>query len=151
MNKVAADFFPLHSFSCSLWEPSFYILSPWIWLLSIPHRGRIIQYLSSCVQHLSLSIRPSMLVYKFPSFLRLRNILLYRYTTFCLSILLTDSSMLKKSSCQCRRCGFDLGLERSPGKGNDSPLHYSCLACESPWTEPGGLKSMGSQKLDIVT
>ena len=57
----------------------------------------------------------------------------------------------KKSTCQCSRCGFDLGLERSPGEGNDSPLQFSCLARESPWTEPGGLKSMGSQKSDIVT
>ena len=30
------------------------------------------------------------------------------------------------------------GLERSPGEGNDNPLHYSCLGM--PWTEePVGL------------
>ena len=35
------------------------------------------------------------------------------------------------------------GSERSPGEGNDNPLHYSCLGI--PWTkEPGGLLSMGS-------
>ena len=35
------------------------------------------------------------------------------------------------------------GSERSPGEGNDNPLHYSCLGI--PWTkDPGGLLSMGS-------
>ena len=38
------------------------------------------------------------------------------------------------------------GLERSPGGWNGNPLQYSCL--ENPWTEnPGGLLSMGSQKV----
>ena len=44
------------------------------------------------------------------------------------------------------------GLERSPGKGNGYPLQYSCW--ETPWTEePGGLHSMGSQRVrhDLVT
>jgi len=50
-----------------------------------------------------------MLVYKFPSFLRLRNILLYRYTTFCLSILLTDSSMLKNPAANAGDVGLILG------------------------------------------
>ena len=37
-------------------------------------------------------------------------------------------------------------LGRSPGEGNDNPLQYSCL--ENPWTEePGGLQSMGSQRV----
>ena len=35
---------------------------------------------------------------------------------------------------------------RSPGEGNDNPLQYSCLG--NPTTEePGGLQSMGSQRL----
>ena len=35
---------------------------------------------------------------------------------------------------------------RSPGEGNGNPLQYSCL--EYPWTEePGGLQSMGSQRV----
>ena len=39
------------------------------------------------------------------------------------------------------------GLERSPGEGNGTPLHFSCL--DNPWTEePGGLQSMGSQRVD---
>ena len=38
------------------------------------------------------------------------------------------------------------GSGRSPGEGNDNPLQYSCL--EIPWTEePGGLQSMGSQRV----
>ena len=37
----------------------------------------------------------------------------------------------KESACQCRRLPGDagslLGLGRSPGVGNGSPLQYSCL------------------------
>ena len=40
-------------------------------------------------------------------------------------------SVVKKSTCQCRRCKRDVGLipesERSPGGGNGNPLQYSCL------------------------
>ena len=36
------------------------------------------------------------------------------------------------------------GLGRSPGEGNGKPLQHSCLG--NPWTEPGRLKSMGSQR-----
>ena len=39
------------------------------------------------------------------------------------------------------------GLERYPGEGKDSPLQYSCLA-KIPWMEkPGGLYSMGLQRV----
>ena len=35
---------------------------------------------------------------------------------------------------------------RSPGRGHGDPLQDSCL--ENPWTEePGGLQSMGSQRV----
>ena len=45
-----------------------------------------------------------------------------------------------------RDVGLILGSGRSPGEGNGNPLQYSCL--ENPWTEePGGLKSMGSQRV----
>ena len=38
------------------------------------------------------------------------------------------------------------GSERSPGEGNAA--HSNILAWEIPWTEePGGLQSMGSQKV----
>ena len=48
--------------------------------------------------------------------------------TFTFTLLFPFSG--KESSCQCRRCkrlGFDRWAERSPGVGNGSPLHYSCL------------------------
>ena len=38
-----------------------------------------------------------------------------------------DVSEGKASACQCRRPTFDPGVGRSPGKGNDNPLQYSCL------------------------
>ena len=39
------------------------------------------------------------------------------------------------------------GLGRSPGVGNGNPLQYSCPR-NSPWTEkPGGLQSMGPQRV----
>ena len=38
------------------------------------------------------------------------------------------------------------GSGRSPGEGNGNPLQYCCLGI--PWTEePGGLQSMGSQRV----
>ena len=33
----------------------------------------------------------------------------------------------KESTCQCRRCGFDPWVRRSPGEGNGNLLQYSCL------------------------
>ena len=33
----------------------------------------------------------------------------------------------KESACQAGGMGLIPGLERSPGKGNDNPFHYSCL------------------------
>ena len=32
----------------------------------------------------------------------------------------------KEFTCQCRRHGFDPGLDRSPGEGNGNPFQYSC-------------------------
>ena len=44
--------------------------------------------------------------------------------------------------------GLIAGLGRSRGGGHGDPLLYSCLENESPWTEvPGGLQSMGSQRV----
>ena len=42
--------------------------------------------------------------------------------------------------------GFIPGLGRSPGIGNGTPLQYSCLE-NSMDREPGGLQSMGQQKI----
>ena len=44
--------------------------------------------------------------------------------------------------------GLIPGLGRSPGRGNGNP-HSIFLAPEIPWSEkPGGLQSMGSQRVD---
>ena len=45
------------------------------------------------------------------------------------------------------------GLGRSPGEGNGNPLQYSCLENPMDRGEPGGLQSMGSQRVrhDLAT
>ena len=56
--------------------------------------------------------------------------------------------MGKESACNAGDLGLIPGLGRSPGEGNDNPFQYSCL--EMPWTEkPGGLQSMGLQRLEM--
>ena len=46
-----------------------------------------------------------------------------------------------------RDVGSVPGMGRSPGGGHGNPLQDSCL--ENPWTEePGGLQSMGSQRVE---
>ena len=44
--------------------------------------------------------------------------------------------------------GLILGLGRSPGEGNGSPLQYSRLE-DSITEELGGLQSMGRKELDV--
>ena len=52
----------------------------------------------------------------------------------------------KESTCNAGDPGLIPGLGRSPGEGNGNPLQYSCL--ENPMEEePGGLQSMGSQRI----
>ena len=56
----------------------------------------------------------------------------------------------KEPACQCRLDGRDAGSipgsGRSPGGGPGNPLQY--LAWRISWTEePGGLLSMGSQRV----
>ena len=46
---------PLSPLLPSLWHPPFHFLFLWIWLLSIPHVSRIIQYFSLCDWLVSLS------------------------------------------------------------------------------------------------
>ena len=56
----------------------------------------------------------------------------------------------KESTCQCRRHKrhrFLLGLGGSPEVGNDNPLQYSCLENSSDREEPGGLQTVGSQRV----
>ena len=55
---------------------------------------------------------------------------------------------VKESTCQCRRCKrwFDPWVGRSHEEG--MATHSSILAWRIPWTEePGGLKSMRSQRV----
>ena len=54
---------------------------------------------------------------------------------------------LPASAGNTRNLGSVPGLERSPKGGNGNQLQYSCLD-RIPWTEePGGLQSMGSQRV----
>ena len=54
----------------------------------------------------------------------------------------TDSSVDKESACNAGDMGSILGLGRSPGEGNVSPLQYFCL--ENPMDrETGRLQSRG--------
>ena len=49
----------------------------------------------------------------------------------------------KESAYNARDLVLIPGLGRPPGGGHGNPLQYSCL--ENPWTESGGLQSMGLQ------
>ena len=52
----------------------------------------------------------------------------------------------KKSVCNAENLGLSPGSRRSPGEGN--VYHFSILAWGIPWTEePGGLQSMGPQRV----
>ena len=53
----------------------------------------------------------------------------------------------KESTCNVGDLDLNPGLGRSPGEGNGNPLQYSCLK-KIPWTEkPGGLQSVGLQRV----
>ena len=52
----------------------------------------------------------------------------------------------KESASNAEDLGLIPELGRSPGEGHGNPLQYSCWRI--PWTEePGGLQSMGSQRV----
>ena len=53
----------------------------------------------------------------------------------------------EQSACNAGGVGLILGLERSPGEGNGNSLQYSCLGNFHGTEEPGGLQSMGSQRV----
>ena len=55
-------------------------------------------------------------------------------------------SVSKESACNVEDSGSIPGSGRSPGEGNGNPLQYSCLE-NSMSEEPGGLQSMGSQRV----
>ena len=45
----------------------------------------------------------------------------------CTVYILSNSRCLILERRRCKRCGFDPGSGRSPGKGNGNTLQYSCL------------------------
>ena len=57
------------------------------------------------------------------------------------------SSDGKELACNAEDLGLIRGLGQSPGEGNGNPS--SILAWKIPWIEePGGLQSMGSQRIE---
>ena len=75
----------------------------------------------------------------------------WRFSHFSLLVMYNSiflgGSHGKESACNAGDLGSILGLGRSPGEENGSALWYSCL--ENPKTEePGGLHSMGSQRVE---
>ena len=55
--------------------------------------------------------------------------------------------MVKNLPAKAGPLGSILGSRRSPGEGNGNPLQYSCLGNSSWPEEPGGLWSVGSQRV----
>ena len=59
----------------------------------------------------------------------------------------SGSSVGKESACSAGDPSLIPGFGRSPGGGHGNPLHLF-LPGESPWREePGGLQSMGLQRV----
>ena len=52
----------------------------------------------------------------------------------------------EESDCNAGNAGLNPGLGRSPGEGNGNPFQYSCLGNPKD-EEPGGLQSVGSQRV----
>ena len=55
-------------------------------------------------------------------------------------------AQMVESACSVGDLGSVPGSERSPGEGNGNPLWYPCLEISID-KEPGGLQSMGSQRI----
>ena len=55
--------------------------------------------------------------------------------------------MIKSLPANAGNSGSIPGLERSPGEENGYPLQYSHLMNPMDREEPGGLQSMGSQRV----
>ena len=72
-----------------------------------------------------------------------------------ISVLVEASLVAQRLNClpAMQETRFDPGLGRSPGEGNGNLLQYSCLENPMDTEEPGGLQSMGSQRVghDWVT
>ena len=75
-------------------------------------------------------------------------ILKIKWSSFCdLNFKVPGGSDSKESACNAEDLDSIPGLERSPGEGNGNSLQYSCLGKFHGTEEPGGLLSMGSQKV----
>ena len=53
----------------------------------------------------------------------------------------------KESACTAGALGSIPGSGRSPGEENGCPVQYSCLENPMDREEPGGLQSVGSQRV----
>ena len=94
---------------------------------------------------------------KCPSFIWL-NIHSYTYMYVCVCVCVCKthgfpgSANGTESACQyrrCKRCGFDPWVGKIPWSKKWQP-HSSILAWKIPWTEePGGLQSMGLQRVGL--
>ena len=62
-------------------------------------------------------------------------------------------SVVKNLPANARDTGLIPGLGRSPGDGNGNPFQHSCLEDPTDREGPGGLQSMGSQRVghDLTT
>ena len=58
---------------------------------------------------------------------------------------LPGGSDSKESPCNAGDLGLTARWGRSPVEGKGNSLQYTCLGI--PWTEPGGLQSMGSKRV----
>ena len=58
-----------------------------------------------------------------------------------------DGSDGKESSCNVGDLGSISGLRRSPGGGHGNPIPVFLLGISSWTKEPGGLQSIGSQRV----
>ena len=56
----------------------------------------------------------------------------------------------KESACNSGDSGSIPGLGIHPREGNDNPLQYSCLENSVDREEPGGLRSVGSQRIGLI-
>ena len=64
----------------------------------------------------------------------------------CVSMGFSGGSVVKDTLANTGDSGSIPDLGRSPGEGNGN--HFSILVQRIPWTEePGGLQSVGSQKV----
>ena len=69
------------------------------------------------------------------------------YSEVCVFRSFQGGSVVKESTCQYRRFGFDPWVGKTPVE-KEMATHSSFLAWEIPWTEePGGLQSMESHRV----